>query len=77
MSKISTRQILSRIGEPRLDLCKGDGYWHFTFDDPKANVFETHSVMVHRLNQLSLEQWENEGSAFAFKCALKVGFQPI
>jgi len=36
-------------------LVRGDGYWYFTEGD--AEKWPETSVMVHRLNSLTLKQW--------------------
>jgi hypothetical protein len=59
--RVST--ILKAIGEERLSLLAGKGYWYFVFDD-KAKLYDTHTVFVMRLNQLPLEQWIEEGKDF-------------
>lgn len=46
-----------------VELVKGSGYLYFVFDDGKR--FDTLSVMVPRLNDLSLAQWVDEGKEFA------------
>jgi len=46
-----------------LELVKGKGYLYFVFDDGKR--YDTLSVMVARLNDLSLAQWVDEGKQFA------------
>lgn len=48
-----------------LELVKSDGYFYFIFDSPERNIFETHSVFVNNVNQLSLDQWLFEGLHFA------------
>ena len=41
---------------------QGNGYLYFVYDD--GAKFETHSVMVPRLNDLSIEQWRAEAEVF-------------
>ena len=59
---LTTRRILKEIGSPYLALYNGGGYWYFAFHD--GVEFETHSVMVLRLRDLSLRQWVAEGREF-------------
>ena len=56
--------ILKGIACPKLDIAKGEGYVYFIYDDEPAGLFDTHSVMVPRFNELSLEAWIEEGRAF-------------
>lgn len=53
-------KILKGVGNPHLSLYKGEGYWYFAFDDG-GERYETQSVMVMRLRELSLEEWVAEG----------------
>lgn len=45
------------------DYLKGGEYFYFVFDDGVR--YDTHSVMVPRLNDLTLAQWIDEGKEFA------------
>lgn len=45
----------------------GNGYWYLIYDDPEQNIFETHSVYVNRMSELTLEQWIEEGRALLAK----------
>jgi hypothetical protein len=56
---MKTATILKAIGCPNLSMYKGDGYWYFAYDTDLK--FETHSVYVCYLNQLTLEEWVSEG----------------
>jgi len=56
--------VTKHIGDPRLSLVAGDGYWYFVFDDVAAKLYETHSVFVMRLHDLPLERWIEEGKDF-------------
>lgn len=49
-----------------LELERGEGYFYIVLDNGK-NTFETHSVMVYRLNALSLECWVGEAEDFLEK----------
>lgn len=46
-----------------LELVRGKGYFYFVFDDGKR--YDTLSVMVYRLNDLTLAQWVDEGKQYA------------
>lgn len=59
---LTARRILKEIGSPYLALYNGGDYWYFKFDD--GTFFETQSVMVPRLRDLSLRQWVAEGREF-------------
>lgn len=61
---ITSKQIIKRIGCPKLDLYKGEGYWYFTYDDEENNIFETSSVPVMYLNQMRLDLWVKDGLDF-------------
>jgi hypothetical protein len=59
-SRLTLSQVNREIRRRGIDaeLHKGDGYYYFTGADV-GHAFET-SVMVYRLNDLSLEQWMKE-----------------
>ena len=61
---ITRKQILDKIGEKHLRLYQGDGYNYFIYDDEENNIYESESIMVMRLNWMSLEQWIDAGRAF-------------
>lgn len=54
-----------------LDLYKSDGYFYFEFYQDK--VFETHSVYVNSINQLTADEWLKEGRDFAKKVREQYG----
>jgi hypothetical protein len=54
--------VIQKIGDERLKLYAGKGYWYFVFDDGK--LYRTHSVDVMRLSHMPLEQWIAEGNDF-------------
>lgn len=56
-----TATILKAIGEPKLTLHDGGGYWYFVYDDVERNIHETLSVPVFRLNHMALASWVEEG----------------
>lgn len=60
--RITRKEILKAIGSDKLKLWNTNHYWWFEFDDYKATKrYDTHSVYVMRLSQLSLREWVNEG----------------
>jgi hypothetical protein len=63
-NKTPKRAVMRALNCKFLDLVKGDGYWYFVYDDEENKVFETHSVMTMRLNDMPVEEWVNEGRAF-------------
>ncbi len=66
MSNIQLRTVNRHFSRTtHIELVKGKEYYYFVFDDGKR--FETLSVMVARLNDLTLAQWIEEGNQFAAK----------
>lgn len=63
---ITTKQIIKKIGNKYLSLYKGSGYWYFVYDDLSvdASKYDTLSVYVCRLDDMSLDQWVSEGTDF-------------
>jgi hypothetical protein len=45
-----------------IELVKGSGYMYFVLDDGK--LYDTRSIMVPRVNDLSLERWLEEAKEF-------------
>jgi len=67
------KSVIKAIGDPRLELVAGKGYWYFVFNDiRKNNLFDTQSVMVMRLSDLSQERWIEEGKDFLAKMQQKI-----
>lgn len=67
----SAAEILRAIGCRQLALyrCVGEGYWYFIFDDlAGTGTYESKSVYVPRLNDMSVERWVEIGLAFALEC---------
>jgi hypothetical protein len=54
------------VGDPRLRLHAGEGYFYFAFE--AEGIYETHSVYVYRLRDFSLERWVSEGKEFISAC---------
>lgn len=46
-----------------LELVKGEGYFYFVYDAGPYE-YETHSVPVYRLNDLTEEQWDEVAANF-------------
>jgi len=55
--------ILKLIGEPNLHLYQAPGYFYFAYDDGDE-IYETHSVMVDRLNHMDIGAWVEVGKEF-------------
>lgn len=67
----STAEILRAIACPRLSLHRGvgHGYWYFIYDDLDAGgIYDSKSVYVPRLNDMTVAQWAEIGVAFAKEC---------
>jgi len=47
----------------KVELVKGKGYFYFVYDDGKK--YNTLTVPVYKLNELTLAQWVEEGKQFA------------
>jgi len=56
------RTIEKAVGDERLTLEAGEGYFYFIFDD--GDFYDTESVLVYRLNHLRLDQWTAIASDF-------------
>lgn len=68
---ISTRQILSKIGSDKLSLYRavGEAYWYFVYDDEDTKIYETHTILTPRLNDLDLDTWIHYGKLFVAECS--------
>lgn len=60
---LTTKKILKTINCPHLSLHQGVDYLYFMYDD-KKDLFDTWAVMVMKINDLTLEQWIEEGKEF-------------
>lgn len=56
-----------------VELVKGEGYFYFQYDLPEQNVFETKSVYVASLNQLTKDEWIREGRQFSIETEHNLG----
>lgn len=72
---ITTSAILKAIGDPNLDLIKGNGYFYFAYDDGKK--YETTSIYVNNLSSLTLSTWADEGRQFVEKMKAQAAPTPI
>lgn len=68
MARVTKKAILKQVGSPYLDLhivpdAGGGRYVYFEYDAPAAFKYDTRSVMVPRLSDMSIEQWVAEGKA--------------
>ena len=61
---ITTRQVLRAIGDDRLSLYKGEGYWYFAFEEASTGKYDTSSVYTFRLNDMPVERWVEAGRGF-------------
>lgn len=61
---VTVKQILSKLASKRLNLHRGNGYQYFVYDDPAHNIYKERTINVNRLNDLSLDQWVQEGRDF-------------
>lgn len=71
MKKILAKTVINAIGNSKLKLYQGPGYWYFVYDDIPNNVFESKSVMVMRLNDMPLKRWIETGQDFIEKMTEK------
>lgn len=56
-----------------VELVKSDDYFYFQYDLPEQSVFETESVYVFKLNQLTKDEWVRQGRQFAIETEHKRG----
>ena len=68
----SSKHIIAEINCPHLSLHKGHDHWYFVYDNVQGGVFETLSVYVLRLSDLSLDGWLSDGRAFIAKIDAKM-----
>ena len=62
---LTAKKIIKEIGNPHLNLYRGEGYQYFVYDNGKEGddmVWMDYPVYVNRLNHLSLQQWVSEGN---------------
>jgi hypothetical protein len=69
MTLARIQKAISKAGIP-LELVRGSGYQYFIFDD--ANHFETKSVCVCYLNQLTVEQWVEAARSAMFEINARI-----
>lgn len=75
--RVTAARILKRVGDPALKLYREkSGYWYFAFDVPEQNTFETESVMVSQLSDMSEDVWVNIGICFAAEARGRMESQP-
>lgn len=63
-------QIIGAIGNPHLQLYRGEGYHYFVYNNGKDGdemVYDDYSIYVYRLNHLSFDRWVDEGKDFLKK----------
>jgi hypothetical protein len=63
---ITRKQILKCVDSKYLILDKifGHAYFVLTYEDTARGIYEQRSVLISRLNQLTLAQWKEEGLDF-------------
>jgi len=61
---MTRNQIINKIGNPNLNLYKGQDYFYFVYDDGNITNYSDHSVYVSKLNHLALDQWVEHGESF-------------
>lgn len=61
------KAIIKAVGSDKLQLVDGKGYWYFIYDDVAKGAYDTTSVMVMRLGDLTVEQWAADGREFVAK----------
>jgi hypothetical protein len=64
-----TIKTLNKKFDQRITINKGNGYFYFIFDDGKS--FESESIYVHKLNNLTETQWIDLYSDFVNKIVTK------
>lgn len=68
---VTVKRILKAIGNDKLTIYRINNYHVFAYDDFDANVFETESVLMPRLNCASIYWWVRAGNDFVKKCVDK------
>jgi len=56
-----------------VELVKGEDYFYFQYNLPEQNVFETESVYVANLGQLTKDEWVRLGRQFVNETEHKRG----
>ena len=64
MARFSVRKILQEVGDDHLQLHPGKGYWYFVYDDTAAAIYDSRSIMVMRLSDLTFDRWLEEARDF-------------
>lgn len=68
MSRITKQKIISRVRKETgmtIDMFRQTHSWVMVYDVPEQGVYETRTVYVMWLNDMSLEKWVAEGCSFA------------
>lgn len=61
----SASQVIKKIGEEKLKLHRGEGYWYFEYDDfVEKKIYDTESIYIPYLCHWSLENWVEAGKSF-------------
>ena len=64
MSNLRRATIVNAVNHPHLNLYKSENCWYFVYDNADAGIYENRTVYVYRLNELTLDQWIDEGNDF-------------
>ena len=64
MNNLRRATIVNAINHPNVGLYKSQDCWYFVYDNVDAGIYETRTVYVWRLNELTLDQWIEEGNDF-------------
>lgn len=62
--QITIKRILAEINNENLNLYRGKDYFYFTYSNIDEDFFETYSVYVYRLHDLSFGDWIECGNNF-------------
>jgi hypothetical protein len=68
----SINKVFKEDGLP-VELVKGEGYFYYIFNEPRDSVYETRSVYVYRLSDLTKQHWIDEGRMFALETVAHFG----
>lgn len=76
MASTTIRKILKELGEQKLGLYKGTGYFYFVYDDvDESDFYLDHSVSICHLNHMSHEDWIAEGRDFLTQVRAKLAYR--
>lgn len=67
-TRITKQKIISRVRKETgmtIDMFRQTQSWVMVYDVPEKEIYETRTVYVMWLNDMSLEKWVSEGRSFA------------